>query len=246
MLLPIYRLYSRPELNVPIKSARQKLAIACMAKLGFDYNPTPLAETGDVQGPTPFGIESLDRSGPAETGEPPVPAGQGESYDRALFGDPSRRIVASGQRITISRPATGCLAEAEDRLLHGARLRSLQLRLQLYDAERDARELVEQDPEFRAANDRWRGCLRESGFDADDPVKLLATLPDLPAGADILAQPAVRSDVQCKERTDYLATAYARLAVLQQGWIDAHASAVAEWNELQLRQLAAAREVFPS
>ncbi len=52
------------------------------------------------------------------------------------------------------------------------------------------------------------------------------------------------ADVRCKRETGYLDTAYARLAVLQQNWLDAHADLVAEWLALRQRQYTEARQVL--
>lgn len=75
----------------------------------------------------------------------------------------------------------------------------------------------------------------------EDPEDLLSQLP---GDADLATDPAVRADVHCKRETGYLDTAYARLAVLQQNWLDAHADLVTEWLALRQRQDTRAQQVL--
>jgi hypothetical protein len=50
--------------------------------------------------------------------------------------------------------------------------------------------------------------------------------------------------VRCKSDTGYLRTAYTRLAVVQQAWLDAHPAALATWRSLMQRQDGVARDVL--
>ncbi|WP_330348078.1 hypothetical protein [Streptomyces sp. NBC_00582] len=56
--------------------------------------------------------------------------------------------------------------------------------------------------------------------------------------------PAVRGDFRCKARTDCLRTAYARLAAMQQRWLDAHPDVLAGRTALFQRQQSAADRVL--
>jgi len=239
-LPPIYALLDvRNDVDRLIGEAKRLLVEACMAEQGFRYvDAGEDVDSDDAgNGLRLFGLESpddlVDRS-------PQEPASQGEAYGRALFGDPDKRIVATGARVVVSRPATGCLADAEHRLLGDLRLRRMQLRMQLFDAERDTREQLDTDAGFRTANERWRACMTLTGFDAPDPLQLLAGLP---GNADLRSHPAVQADLRCKAETGYLRTAYGRLAVIQQAWLDSHPNVATDWNAIRNRQYAAARRV---
>jgi len=240
---PIYALLDvRNDLDQRTAEAKRLLITACMAEQGFRYSDAgeDVADEEAGNGLRLFGLESL---GDIEDRSLREPAPRGEAYGRALFGDPDKRVVATGARVVVSRPATGCLAEAEYRLLGDLRLRRMQLRMVLFDAERDTREQLDGDAEFRAANERWRVCMKLAGFDAPDPMRLLAAVP---GNSDLRSQPAVRADLRCKTETGYLRAAYDRLTVIQQAWLDGHPEVATDWNAIRNRQAAAARQVLGS
>lgn len=241
--LPFFKiLYARTTEEVQVAEAQRRLGIDCMARQGFSYRPAPVAGTGDtIDQPTTFGLESLTTpqpapSSPAPAEEPPSPA-----FTRALFGDPGKRISAAGRTIRVSRPADGCLAEAEKRLLGADRLRWLQLRIQLGDGEKEARQQLDEDPEFRVVTERWRHCLHTAGYDQKDPVTLMYSLP---RGIDPAKNPLVRADLRCKADTGYLTTAYTRLRAAQTAWLQRHPTLLTGWEALQLRRQDNARHVL--
>lgn len=240
---PIYALvYSWTEAGERITLAQQQLITECMTARGFRYRPAAPATARDVAAdrPTPFGLESLE---PRETGEPlseDTRAG-GEEYGRALYGPPEQRIRARGSRITVSGPAAGCLAEAENRLLGTNRQRWMQLRILLLEAEEESRRRLDDDPEFRAGTAQWRECMRQAGFDSADPRRLF---DEMPPETDIGNEPAARADVACKTRTGYLAIAYARLTEMQRIRLAEDPSISADWHSLLAAQDAVARDVL--
>ncbi|MEU4254486.1 hypothetical protein AB0F15_44565, partial [Amycolatopsis sp. NPDC026612] len=240
---PINRMMYRPDdRDRRIADAKDVLVAGCMAGQGLDYTPQVEHVTGDeaLAALRPFGLESLENIGAEPL--PPEPV-RDERYARALFGDPDRRMVAHGERLEISWPATGCQADAEHRLLGDQRQRASELRLRLYDGERDAKEQLDRDRDFVAINVSWRKCMNRRGIDAPDPADLLSALP---ADTNLATDPAARADLQCKQETGYLHTAYARLAFLQQQWLDAHGELIGEWLALRQRQDTVARQVLGS
>jgi hypothetical protein len=244
-LPPIYPLvYTRTESDERIEAAQERLVTACMAKRGFSYDPgTPAKADEAADGPAPFGLESLEARGmdPDASLPPETPGGKGKPYARALFGDPERRVTARGERTGFSRPATGCLAAAEQRLLGDARVRWMQLRVLLFEAEQESRRLLERDTAFRAATGRWRECMERAGFTVPDPLRLPETVPP---ETEIRTHPAARSDVRCKAETGYLTTAYTRLAAVQRRLLSEDPSVLADWKSLMRRQDTAARKVL--
>jgi hypothetical protein len=236
-------LHTRTQTQRNIALAQRKLTVSCMAERGFQYKPAPIAnaaETADEH-PTPFGLESLAAPAAGATQAPPSETPVSKAFTRALYGDPDDRISAKGKLIQVSRPADGCQAEAEKRLLGDRRLRWLQLRIQLGEGEKEAQRQLEKDPAFRTANARWRTCMRAAGFDEKDPVSLLY---ELPRGTDLRKHPAVRADIRCKGETNYLSSAYTRLHAVQRAWLDRHGEVVTAWQTLQGRQGDVAREVL--
>ncbi|MFD3573179.1 hypothetical protein [Streptomyces sp. NPDC058644] len=247
------RLPFHPLLHAPtatsrrVYEARQRLITRCMTEHGFRYEAPPVdaapsAEAGS--GPAPFGIETLNLPNSADRpGTQPAERPRGKAFGRALYGDPQRKISARNKEITVSRPATGCLADAERRLLgEGGPRRALTLQLRLDQGERDALRTLGKDHAFRGATARWRSCMRQAGFPAaKDPQRLAAALrPDTP----LAEQPAARADVTCKRATGYLERAYARLAVLQRRWLDANPQPAVEWRSLRQREGKAATKVL--
>lgn len=238
---PIYRMmYLSNDQDRRIAEAQDELITSCMAAHGNSYSAQVEDATEEevLAALRPFGLESLENL----TTEPlPAEPDHDENYTRALFGDPERRVTANGERLGISLPANGCQADAEHRLMGDQRLRALELRLRIYDGERDAREQLDRDPTFVAATERWRKCVDRFGIHTKTPGDLLN---ELPADTELAIDPAIRADLRCKRETGYLDTAYARLAVLQQNWLDSHADLVAEWLALRQRQHTAAREAL--
>jgi hypothetical protein len=236
--LPFQRLLYLPSAAVlRVQRAEQLLTVDCMARHGFTFKPVTSADSDEH--PTPFGLESLAPQPSAASVTPEK--SRGEAFTRALYGDPDKRISARGTMFKVTRPADGCQAEAEKRLLGDSRLRWLQLRIRLGEGEKEARGQVEKDADFRAMQARWSRCMSQAGFRAKDPVDVLLSLPRDTQPAE---NAAARADMRCKGATNYLPVAYARLRVVQQKWLDDHAATLTEWNRLQTRQDTVARKVL--
>ncbi|MGY0004249.1 hypothetical protein [Micromonospora sp. I033] len=243
-LPPIYRLtYGRTDSGARIHAARQQLVGGCMARHGFAYPTAPAAPAagGEELWPFPFGLESLAQGGGAEKAPQPAEERRGEPYVRALYGDPEKRLTARGGQLEVSRPATGCLAEADRRLLGDGQIRRMQLTLLLHEAEQTARNRLDQDAAFRELTARWQRCMTGAGFPAPDPRQLMRSLP---AGAGTAAAPAAEADIRCKREVDYLPAAYTGLARYQQEILDGEPSLARDWAMLQERQDTVARSVL--
>ncbi|MFF0014629.1 hypothetical protein [Streptomyces sp. NPDC005374] len=239
----IFYRWTEPQHRVAL--AKQRLIVGCMTKLGFRYEPAPVAEVtdGTAERPSPFGLEPLPPRGtePSESLPPEQP--RSKAFTRALYGDPDHKISAKGASLQVSRPADGCQAEAEQRLLGGTegRLRYLRLRLQLHDGQNESLERLDQDAQFRAVNERWRTCVLRAGVETTDPVTLVKSLP---ADTDLYKHPAAQADLRCKGETDYLAISYTRLAAEQSKWLTENPEVLPGWRSLQLRQSTVAGEVL--
>lgn len=230
--------------------AQQKVAIACMAERGYRYAPVPPPKNpGADEHPQPFGLESTTPPRTATPSAPPeAPPKPGspeatDAYARALFGDEAKRVTVMGARLSVSRPGNGCLAEAETRLLGDGRLRWLEVRILLFEAQEQTRQDVEKDPGFRTATTRWRECMDRAKVKAEDPVRVQLSLR---SEADRRSSPVAAADLRCKAETGYLNTAYHRLAAVQQHWLDEHPDIGRDWKKLSARQDRAADEVLPT
>ncbi|MEU5220803.1 hypothetical protein AB0G79_32020 [Streptomyces sp. NPDC020807] len=228
--------------------AQRKIAVACMAARGYRYAPAPPPESpaGTDELPKPFGLESTAPPAAAPTASPEAPPRPGspestDAYARALFGDEAKRVTARGERLSVSRPGNGCLAEAETRVLGDGRMRWLQVRILLFEAEEDSRADVEKDAAFRAVTTRWRECMDRAGVKALNPVQVQRSLR---SAEERRTSPVAAADLRCKAETEYLTTAYERLAAVQQRWLDEHPDIGRDWRKLSARQEKAAGEVL--
>ncbi|MFF0472946.1 hypothetical protein [Streptomyces sp. NPDC004284] len=245
-LPPVTGLLFTPQLRAA--EAQQKITIACMAERGYRYAPVPPPRTpGADERPQPFGFESTAprrAAAPSVSPEAPPEPGSPETtaaYARALFGDEAKRVTAKGARLGVSRPGNGCMAEAETRLLGDGRMRWLQVRILLFEGQEQAREDVEKDPAFRTATTRWRECMDRAKVKVEDPVRVQMSLR---SEAERRTSPVAAADVRCKAETGYLATAYRRLAAVQQRWLDEHPDVGRDFERLSARQGRAADEAL--
>ncbi|MEU2721758.1 hypothetical protein [Streptomyces smyrnaeus] len=242
--VPLNRvLYAPTDADVRVSVAKQRLITDCMADKGFDYQPPPVprVSAADVEYPKPFGLEPTVRGGSQQPTERLREKKRSKAFSRALFGDPDRRISVKGKELKVTRPATGCQADAERRLSGNARVRLLELRLLLGDGEKHSRGAVAKDADLRKVNRAWQKCMARAGHDQKNPMGVVKKLKP---GEDVRKSPLAQADLECKETTDYLATAYKALASAQRHWLGEHSKAFAEWKALNRRQQAAAREIL--
>jgi hypothetical protein len=243
-LPPIYGMtYSWTAAGERIQVAHEQLVSTCMARHGFAYptaSPDP-TERRDEPWPFPFGLETLSQGSRPDNDVRPQEAPGSEAFTAALLGDPEQRLTARGAKLELSRPATGCLAEADERLLGDGRVRWMELTVLLHEAEQTAREWLDQDPVFRELVGRWQQCMSRAGYQANDPRQITRSLP-----ADITAESlsVMSADIRCKDETGFLNVAYTRLAQCQQNLLDREPSLARDWWALQERQDAVARAVL--
>ncbi|WP_431989225.1 hypothetical protein [Streptomyces albogriseolus] len=241
--LPLYALlYTHTTADVRVSEAKQRLIARCMAARGFRYQPPPVVKPQEATAlyPAPFGLEPGRQAEPAPSESVPAERRESPAYMRALFGDPGKTISAAGATLKVTRPATGCQADAEQDLLGDGRVRWLELRIRLGDGEREARRVLDQSAQFRRAGTDWRACMRDAGYRYNDPEEVLRNLPSTTAAGEA---PAARADLGCKESTDYLRTAYGTLAEAQRAWLSQNPKVAEEWRKLERRQARAARNV---
>jgi hypothetical protein len=226
---PMHILYEHTLATDRIAQAEHRLITDCMAKHGHTYTGAAPVTDQNPDRPTPFGYETLP-DGTTST-DPPAeqPASQALGYERALLGDPAQRLVAEVGGMRVSGPAGGCIAEAKQRLLPNQREQWMRLQIQLYQAQDRAVRSLAEDARFRAATEQWRTCVRGYGFTWKNPVEAQLALP---VGADARTYPGTLVDLHCKERTGYLATAYARLADAQRRELGPTPNMLTEWQNL--------------
>jgi len=246
---PIFALFEHdPAAQRRISVANELLVTDCMAHAGLRYESALLAQDTEQPQPEqqqPFGPESIDQLAPVH--EPVAaedPSLDTDAYLRALYGPADQRVTVRGARLEVSGPAKGCVAEAMRHLLGDDRRHWTQVKILLFEAAENARHDMESDGEFSRATRRWQDCMHAAGIDAVSPVELFANLPA--NQPDLRKNVPMINDIQCKQQTGYLTTAYARLSAAQQGQLDADPSMAADWMRLLNLQDTKAREVLAS
>ncbi|GGR12729.1 hypothetical protein GCM10010168_33100 [Actinoplanes ianthinogenes] len=242
-LPPIYEaMYHRGAQKRLIDAAQTRLIGRCMAAAGLTYDagdPAPV-EQDDVL-LRPFGVESTADTPPDVPENPERTGAQAERYARVLYGDPAKRVTARGATLAVSASADGCQADAENALAGADRVRQMELRIRLYEAESAALTRFETESDVAALRREWQGCVREQGITAAGPAELFDSLP---AGTDLATDHTVAVDLACKERTGYLRRAYTTMARLQNRELDSRPGLLADWNRIQEHQVAAAQAIL--
>jgi hypothetical protein len=235
-------LYQHPDDVERIKAAQSQLTVQCMAKRGLVYRPEPVTDDAGIDVPMPFGVESLSDPDFSTPNLKPEATGEAaQRLARGLYGDPTKRVTARSQTLTVTSPATGCVAEAEQHLLGDSRVQFLALRLRLFEVESTALDRLQQDPVFAATQKQWRKCMSSAGAPAQDPRSLLEKLP---AHAVLHSDPSVRKDLACKGQTDYLGHGYSRLAAVQRRLLASQPTLLPQWGDLEHRQVMVAERVL--
>jgi hypothetical protein len=242
-LPPIYEaIYHRGAEKQLIDAAQARLIGRCMAAAGLTYDA---GESAPVESDNvllrPFGVESTADSPPAVPDSPERTGPAAERYARVLYGDPAKRVTARGDTLAVSASTTGCQADAETALAGNDRVRQMELRIRLYEAEDAALQRFATDPDFEVVRKQWQACAKAQGITATEPAALFDSLP---AGTDLSTDRTVRVDLACKEQTGYLRHAYLRMAQLQNRELAGRPGVLAEWNRIQQHQVAAARAVL--
>ncbi|MEU4624815.1 hypothetical protein AB0G04_33190 [Actinoplanes sp. NPDC023801] len=243
---PIYEAtYHRGDVKYLVDQAKTKLISPCMARFGLSYREPERADSPEDNAMLrPFGVESTAERAPAVPAEPEVPVAGGKAYGLALYGPPNRLVQARGEKITVTAPAVGCEADAERRLLGDKRVRQMELRILLFEAEERSLEAFDADRSFAPVRSAWRDCMRDAGFGkAADPATLHS---ELPASTNLATDPSVAADLACKARLDYLPRAYATMAAIQQRELARTPGALDEYNAIQQAQVTEARDVLGS
>ena len=209
-----------------IQLAEQKVTATCMADQGHRYEAPAQSADDKPRQRAPFGLEPLTetRPSPASPRRTADPA-----YDRAMLGDPGRRVTAQAEGMRVSGPADGCLAEAKNRLHGDQRVRWMELQIILFRTQNRAVEDARDDARLVAANERWRTCVHRAGYAWRNPAEVLRGLP---IGADPRQAPGARVDLGCKKHTSYLGDAYAALADAQRRELGPEPNALTEWLSL--------------
>jgi hypothetical protein len=238
---PINAIYETTPATHRVALAEHILTTACMTRQGYGYRAAPPSAGQAAQRPTPFGYETLPAA--AGTSAPPAgePGTEDPAYERALHGDPAKRLAVEVDGMRVSGPGEGCIAEAKQRLLGDRRARWMQLQIVLFQIQDRAVRRMPEDSRFRAATDRWRACVREHGFAWANPLEVQR---DMPVNADPRTDPGTRADLECKQDTGYLTDAYASLADAQRRELGDEPNALTEWQGLLRRQEEAATAVL--
>lgn len=142
-----------------------------------------------------------------------LPEAERIRLSRAYFGDPAKGMLtidlpAGG---TISRPATGCLAEAEQALYGdlSAWFRAKKIATGLTSLY--VPDLIE-DPRFVAALREWSECMSRAGQHYRTPAQIRERLPELTAGTTLEQAHRIEVTLATAEVTCATTTPLARTA----------------------------------
>ena len=187
----------------------------CMKANGFDYVPVdPVAQQADLVGQTGLSDEEFEEQygyglttlyeqrkklvdGPNEAIRNSLSDAEKAAYDRTLYGDdPTATFAVALDTGDYSRLG-GCVKEATAEVFGGVEvLQSLQEKLDELD------DAIINDPRMVEAISAWASCMRESGFELDDPEQVDVVL--LSRLEEIVGPPG-------NERADYDTAALAQL-----------------------------------
>jgi hypothetical protein len=161
---------------------------SCMKAQGFDYIPVdPFAQRAALTGKanikdeefikqfgygiTTFFGKGNEQSDPNEDIRKSLSAADRAAYDRALFGDSPGLTFAEAADTDATNELGGCTREATDQVFGGtAVLSSLQKKLDGLD------ERVLEDQRMVKAIEKWTACMREKGYQYEDPEEIDADL----------------------------------------------------------------------
>lgn len=239
-----------PEELVAEVARRENLTAACMAELGFEYEPqVPSVDEIQVStGPEPGSREFVEAWGYGIWDAPPDGGGGSmswtssadpnwerreamteagrEAYDTALWGP----ITDTGEDGSVSREG-GCSGIAEGwTVAHDAHLAGVRDEAQTF------LETLGDDSRFADVDAAWASCMADGGFRFDRPAsaqqafmdEMLAETEDGVLDPHVAAERApeeVRvavADLDCQEATDWRARHREIEIELQQKYVDVH------------------------
>lgn len=168
--------------GVQIERGQQRLAVACMARLGFSYKPPqlglhPPASSNDSNMPRRYGI--TDRAEAQKWGyhvpprgdqDAPSPAAMSMAEHEALTGSadaPRPGVTPGGGKNGV--PKGGCIGEAR-RKLDADFTDTLAGRLN-----KESFNKTLQDPQVKAVERQWSACMKSKGYQAGDPYTVTDT-----------------------------------------------------------------------
>jgi hypothetical protein len=187
----------------------------CMQANGFDYVPVdPVAQQADLVGETGLSDEEFEEQfgyglttlyeqrkqlvdGPNEAIRSSLSAADQAAYDRTLYGDDPTATFAIALDTGDYSRLGGCVKEATAEVFGGVEvLQSLQEKLDELD------DAIINDQRMVEAISAWSSCMREAGYELDDPEQVDVVL--LSRLEEIVGPPG-------NEREDYDTAALAQL-----------------------------------
>lgn len=219
-----------PEYNEILK-ARFAIESTCMRGYGFSF--TPAADTNTIS----YDASNMGRR--YGLADPAAAAQYGYSIPslaQSAPGDPALTkqeylVLTGGQgpgAPTSAKPGTydgrqipagGCVGQADQQLTDPANgMLVNQLDAQSLDASQSL-------PAVKAAITQWSACLRQSGYQAADPLKASLLTQQLGGTAgDAVDRKVAVADVACKQRTNLVGIWFAAESGVQKQYITANAA----------------------
>ncbi|QXC59502.1 hypothetical protein KSP35_13990 [Aquihabitans sp. G128] len=155
------------------------LAAECMAKLGFNYEPTLVPVE---RGANPFGAGDLDpartktegygdivggsaldpSASPIQKYEDALPPAERSEFHKAFMGTKRQEVEVEGGGFSV--PKDGCLAQGREVIGGDAFVEWSSARAAIEEATGQATAAFEESDEWTKAEKRWSRCMAEDGY----------------------------------------------------------------------------------
>ncbi|MDX3224164.1 hypothetical protein [Streptomyces sp. ME19-01-6] len=214
--------------GIQIERGQQRLAVACMARLGFSYAPPqpglhPPASANDSNMPRRYGITDRQEAQkwgyhvpPRGAQDAPSSTPMSKAEHEALTGSPDApRPGASPGGGKNGIPKGGCMGEAR-RKLDADFTNTMADRLN-----KESFDKTLQDPAVKAVEKRWSACMKDKGYTAGDPYDV--TDVNKPAAGPTPSKKEIAvalADIDCKDSTGLVGKMFAVETQIQRGLIE--------------------------
>lgn len=218
--------------SLQIERAQQRLAVSCMARLGFSYHPPqlglhPPASANDSNMPRRYGISDRAEAQvwgyhvpPRGTQSAPSAEQITPAEHEALTGSaqaPSPGATQGGGKNGI--PKGGCVGQAR-RMLNAD---FVETETEASKLNRESLDKMLQDPAVERVERQWSACMKSKGYRAGTPYDVTDTNP--PADGDTPSKKEIAvalADIDCKASTGLIAKMFAVESGIQRGLIEDH------------------------
>ncbi|GAA3808789.1 hypothetical protein [Cellulomonas soli] len=227
-----------------ITASLEEVVSECMAQAGFTYQAGDAFPQRRGAADAQYTYSVTDPEAAAQYGFHPASwvqnqpaagaaaATRAEGYDPALFGEADTEVADKDGTVIATYDPDSCSGKAKDSVTPqwAQQDRIVNVAADILLAVSDE---VAENPEVKAANQKWSTCMAQAGFDYATPMdanndERFAT--DLPTAAEI---PVAVASATCQHESGLLRTWSKTRAELTQTELDKYPGIVTEWLQLQ-------------